>query len=116
MRCLAMLFAAAAMIAAATCAHGAWSADDGTAPPVAEAKIRLAQTSTVTNCMMSCNSTAASCQTGCFVPGMALSVPITTQNANTPISNPTASTTCVMGCTNSQLSCQSSCALKSPSP
>ena len=35
----------------------------------AEGKIRLAQTSTVTNCMMTCNSQAATCQTACLVPG-----------------------------------------------
>ncbi len=35
----------------------------------ADGKIRLAQTSTVTNCMMTCNSQAAACQTNCIVPG-----------------------------------------------
>jgi hypothetical protein len=38
--------------------------------PGAEAgeKIRLAQSSTVTNCMMTCNSQVANCRTACFVP------------------------------------------------
>ena len=35
---------------------------------LAAGKIRLAQTSTVTNCMMSCNSTFASCEATCFFP------------------------------------------------
>ena len=35
----------------------------------AATRFRVAQTSTVTNCMMACNSQAASCQTTCLVPG-----------------------------------------------
>ena len=34
----------------------------------AATRFRVAQTSTVTNCMMACNSQAASCQTTCLVP------------------------------------------------
>src|SRR5262249_19489260 len=41
-----------------------------TADGVAQAatRIRLAQTSNVTNCMMSCNAQVAQCQTTCLVP------------------------------------------------
>jgi len=35
----------------------------------AATRIRLAQTSNVTNCMMSCNAQATQCQTTCLVPG-----------------------------------------------
>jgi len=70
-------------------------------------------TSTVTNCMMSCNSQAAACQTGCFVqvPPVAQvasgpsSVPFTN-----PILNATVSTTCRSNCTSISLSCQTACA------
>ena len=110
------IFLAAAALNAAVAGACSAAISDGAAPRTQALKVRLAQTSIVTNCMMSCNSTAASCQTGCFVPGMALSVPFTTPNALTPTSNPTANTACVMACTNSQLTCQSSCALRSPSP
>jgi hypothetical protein len=74
-----------------------------------EESLRLAQSSTVTNCMMSCNAQAASCQTNCVVPG----VPPT--NAATTTSNATASTACTLNCSTQQLTCQSSCALQSPS-
>ena len=36
---------------------------------LAAARIRVAQTSNVTNCMMGCNSQAASCQITCLIPG-----------------------------------------------
>jgi hypothetical protein len=72
-------------------------------------KIRLAQSSTVTNCMMFCNSTAANCQAGCLVPGTA---PTT---AATTTSNATASSTCLMACTTTQTTCQTNCARQSPS-
>lgn len=76
--------------------------------PAAE-KIRLAQSSTVTNCMMACNAQAASCQTACVVPG----TPPTA--AATTTSNATASIACSMGCNTNQLSCQTNCARQSPS-
>jgi hypothetical protein len=75
----------------------------------AEPKLRLAQSSTVTNCMMACNAQAASCQTSCLVPG----TPPT--GAATTTSNATASTTCLLTCSTTQLSCQTSCARQSPS-
>jgi hypothetical protein len=54
-------------------------------------------TSTVTNCMMLCNSQAANCQTACLIPPAQM----------------TASTACRMGCTSSQLACQTNCSLLS---
>src|ERR1700733_4971793 len=80
------------------------------AAPAGE-KIRLAQSSTTTNCMMTCNAQAATCQTTCFVPP-APSVGSTTTaiaQAQAPGSNPTASTSCVMACTTTQLACQTVC-------
>ena len=55
MRCLAVLFVVVAVAGLA----GEASAGE---------KIRLAQTSTTTNCMMTCNAQAATCQAACFVP------------------------------------------------
>jgi hypothetical protein len=72
-------------------------------------KFRLAQSSTTTNCMMSCNSQAANCQTTCLVPG----TPPT--GAATATSNATASTSCLLGCTTQQVACQTVCAQISPS-
>jgi hypothetical protein len=40
------------------------------APVIVACSAALAQTSTTTNCMMSCNSQAASCQTRCFIPNV----------------------------------------------
>ncbi|MFZ3308737.1 MAG: hypothetical protein WA280_05130 [Xanthobacteraceae bacterium] len=74
------------------------------------AKLRLAQTSTVTNCMMACNSQAAACQTVCLVPGAAPT------GAATTTSNANVNTTCQLGCSTQQVSCQTTCAQNSPSP
>ncbi len=76
----------------------------------AAAKIRLAQTSTVTNCMMMCNSQAANCQTACVVPG----TPPT--NAATTTGNANVSTVCQLNCSTQQITCQTTCAQTSPSP
>jgi hypothetical protein len=75
----------------------------------AKAKIRLAQTSTVTNCMMLCNSQAATCQTTCLVPGAGPT------GATTATGNANVSTTCQLGCSTQQIACQTSCAQTSPS-
>lgn len=75
----------------------------------AKTKIRLAQTSTVTNCMMTCNSQAATCQTTCLVPGTAPT------GAATTTSNANLSTTCQANCSTQQISCQTTCAQNSPS-
>ena len=74
------------------------------------AHLRLAQTSTVTNCMMTCNSAAALCQTTCLVPGSAPT------GAATTTSNANVSTTCQLNCSTQQISCQTTCAQNSPSP
>ena len=66
-------------------------------------KIRLAQNSAVTTCMMTCNSQSAACQTNCLVPG----TPPT--NAATTTSNANVSTSCQLGCSTQQISCQSVC-------
>jgi hypothetical protein len=77
---------------------------------LAAGRIRVAQTSTVTNCMMACNSQAASCQTTCLIPG---TVPT---GAATTASNANQSTACQLNCTTQQISCQALCARTSPSP
>jgi len=105
MRCLAVVFAMFVIAGFASEAS-------------AGKKIRLAQTSAATKCMMTCNSQAALCQSGCFVPP-APSVGSTTSTftqAQIPGPNPTASTSCVMNCTTTQLTCQTTCAKASPSP
>jgi hypothetical protein len=73
-------------------------------------KIRLAQSSTVTNCMMACNAQAATCQVSCVVPGTAPT------GAATTTSNASVSTTCQLSCTTQQVACQTICARTSPSP
>ena len=78
-------------------------------------------TFTTTTCMMTCNSRAANCQTGCFVPPPPVNAPGPAPNLNpaagtgTVILNTSASSACLMGCTSTQLACQSGCALNSPS-
>jgi len=71
--------------------------------------LRLAQSSSTTSCMMSCNSTAATCQAACVVPGSPAS------GAATAGGNATASTSCLMSCSTQQLNCQTNCARVSPS-
>ena len=73
-------------------------------------RIRLAQTSNVTNCMMSCNAQAAQCQTTCLVPG----TPPT--GAATTGSNANQNTSCQLNCATQRISCQTNCARTSPSP
>jgi hypothetical protein len=65
-------------------------------------------TSTVTNCMMSCNSQSANCQTTCVLP----TPPQVPANSTyvAPKLNATASGACLAGCTSTQLACQTSCA------
>jgi hypothetical protein len=72
-------------------------------------KIRLAQTSTTTNCMMTCNSQAATCQAACVVPGTAPT------GAATTTSNANASASCLINCSTQQMTCQTICARASPS-
>jgi hypothetical protein len=75
----------------------------------AAGKIQVAQTSTVTNCMMACNSQAATCQTTCLVPG----TPPT--GAATAGGNANQSAACQLNCTTQQINCQTTCARASPS-
>jgi hypothetical protein len=71
--------------------------------------IRLAQSSTVTNCMMTCNSQAAACLTTCLVPG----APPT--GAATATSNATVNTACQVNCSIQRISCQTTCSQSYPS-
>ena len=77
---------------------------------LAAGRIRVAQTSIVTNCMMACNSQAASCQTTCLIRGT------TPTGAATTASNATQSTACQLNCTTQQINCQALCGRTSPSP
>lgn len=75
----------------------------------ASGRFHIAQTSTVTNCMMACNSQAASCQTTCLVPGTPpTAAATTTGNAN-------QNTSCQLNCTTQQVNCQTTCGTTSPS-
>ena len=76
----------------------------------AAGRIRVAQTSIVTNCMMACNSQAANCQTTCLIPG---AVPT---GAATTGGNANQSTACQLNCTTQQINCQALCGRTSPSP
>ena len=67
-------------------------------------------TSTVTNCMMLCNSQVANCQAGCFVPAPPVPPSATTSGFPTPIFNATVNPACTTGCTSVQLACQTNCA------
>ena len=76
-----------------------------------------AQTFTTTTCMMACNSQAATCQAGCFVPPpqpVGSTTPALLA-AQAPGPNATASTTCTINCTTTQLTCQTVCAKVAPS-
>jgi hypothetical protein len=75
----------------------------------AAGKIRLAQSSTLTNCMMSCNSQAATCVTTCISPGTAPT------GAATTTSNATVNTACQVNCSTARLQCQTTCAQSYPS-
>jgi hypothetical protein len=75
----------------------------------ASGRFHVAQTSTVTNCMMACNSQAAACQTTCLVPGTAPT------NAATTTGNANQSTSCQLNCTTQQVNCQTTCGTTSPS-
>jgi len=83
---------------------------EGCASAALAENIRLAQTSLVTNCMMTCNAQVAACRSNCVVPG----TPPT--NAATTTSNAATSTLCILNCNSAQLTCQTSCARQSPSP
>ena len=71
----------------------------------AKGKIRLAQSSVTTTCMMTCNAQYANCQSSCLSTG----------TPNLPGANVSASQSCLSSCTNQQLQCQITCARASPS-
>ena len=75
----------------------------------AAGKIRLAQSSTLTNCMMLCNSQAATCHVTCLTPG----TPPT--GAATTTGNANVNAACQVNCSTQQISCQTTCAQTSPS-
>jgi hypothetical protein len=88
---------------------GGAAIDGSVAAAYAAGKIRLAQTSTLTNCMMTCNAQAATCHATCLIAG----TPVT--GATTTTSNVTVSTACQVNCSTQQISCQTVCAQTSPS-
>ncbi len=99
MRGLTILFAALSIVgfAASASAHG---------------KIRLAQSSATTTCMMTCNSQYANCQSSCVATGSQQQSSQSGLNTN---ANVNANQTCRASCTNQQLQCQIVCAQSSPS-
>jgi hypothetical protein len=80
---------------------------------LAAGKIRLAQTSNVTNCMMNCNSAYGLCQSSCSNPQSAI---ILFNQLGVSSGNVVASGSCISLCSTQQLSCQTTCARASPSP
>jgi len=80
----------------------------------AQERIRLAQSSTVTNCMMNCNAQVANCRTTCVVPVPATPLP-SPSSSQPSILNATPNTACLLNCSSTHLACQSNCALQSPS-
>jgi len=80
----------------------------------ADQKIRLAQTSAVTTCMMTCNSAFANCNSSCVSTGTLPQGTLTT-NLNAAAGNLFATGSCTSSCTNQQLSCQIKCASTAPS-
>jgi hypothetical protein len=67
---------------------------------LAAGKIRLAQTSTVTNCMMSCNTTFANCESTCFFPSQEFNTVVQGTFSRGAIAG---SGSCISLCTNQQL-------------
>ncbi len=80
----------------------------GSSGAASAGKIRLAQSSTVTNCMMLCNSQAANCQSNCVIPWQ--------QGGGSTTGNTATAANCQLACSTQQISCQSVCARTSPSP
>src|SRR5262249_35789822 len=79
---------------------------------LAAGEIRLAQTSTVTNCMVSCNNAYASCQTTCVQPAQAQS---TLNQGTFSRGNVVSQGSCVSLCTSQQLLCSQTCSRSFPS-
>jgi hypothetical protein len=107
MRVFAVLIAATAIFLGAHDVALAQATVPNVAPPLTGLG-PTPVTSTVTNCMMSCNSQAASCQTSCVMPA----APTTAGAAGatqTGTLNATNSTSCAIGCSSTQLTCQTAC-------
>jgi hypothetical protein len=79
---------------------------------LAAGKIRLAQTSSVTSCMVNCNTTFASCESTCFFPSQEYNTVVQGTFSRGAIAG---SGSCISLCTNQQLVCQTTCARTSPS-
>jgi len=79
---------------------------------LAAGKIRLAQSSAVTTCMMMCNSTFANCQSACVTGTFAVTQGL---GNTTAIGNARGDPICLSNCTTQQLTCSQGCALQSPS-
>jgi hypothetical protein len=105
---LAILIAAASFYFGAHDVALAQAATPNVTPPFTGLSTPI--TSTVTNCMMSCNSQAANCHTGCFIPAAPTSVSAG-RGTLTSTLNATSNTACIMGCTSSRLACHTSCSL-----
>jgi hypothetical protein len=75
----------------------------------ADGKIRLAQNSVTTTCVMGCNGTYANCQSSCLTSGG-----LPNGTAVTHLTDPNANATCISQCTNQQLQCSQSCAQATP--
>jgi hypothetical protein len=105
---VAILVAAAAICSSA---HDVVLAQTATTPNVVPPFVGLSTpvTSTVTNCMMSCNSQSANCQTSCVLPTPRVPLP-SPMLGPAPIYNATANGACLSGCTSTQLACQTNCA------
>ncbi len=114
-RCLVAILVAAAAIYST--AHNVVLAQTATTPNVVPPfqGFSTPVTSTVTNCMMSCNSQYANCQTRCFIPNVPGPPPNLSPalNPGRVILNSDVSASCGMGCTSTQLACQTSCAQQS---
>jgi hypothetical protein len=80
---------------------------------LAAGKIRLAQTSNVTNCLMNCNSAYAFCQSSCSNPQSAATL---FSQQGLSAGNVAAAGSCISLCTNLQQACSLRCARASPSP
>ncbi len=107
MRVFAVLIAAAAIYFGAHDVVLAQATVPNVAPPLTGLG-STPVTSTVTNCMMSCNSQAAACQTTCVIPAVPTTVgPLGA--TQTVTLNATKSTSCAIGCSSTQLTCQTAC-------
>jgi hypothetical protein len=93
MRVFAVLIAATAIYLGAHDVALAQATVPNVAPPLTGLSTPV--TSTVTNCMMLCNSQAAACQTGCVLPAPTI--------VGSGTLNATKSASCGIGCTTTQL-------------